>query len=112
MLKRYQVLLNDWMADFIKQRAEKFDISFSETIRMVLCLYHIMLISELCKECKTDISIKKNAALVKKWTHSPKYAEEMHRTMSETYFKARKAIEYFQKKDRNSKITKKRTRKT
>ena len=37
MLKRYQVLLPDWLEDNIKEIAEIFDLSFSEIIRLELC---------------------------------------------------------------------------
>ena len=103
MLKRHQVLINDWLADFIKERAKGFDISFSETIRMVLCVYYTMLLSQYCKECKTDMTMKKNAARTKKWIESPEPLEEMHKAMSRVYFEARKAIECCQKQQKKEK---------
>ena len=40
MLKRYQVLLEDFIADYAKYNAEKYDISFSEAIRLALCIQY------------------------------------------------------------------------
>ncbi len=37
MLKRYQVLLPDWLEDYVKLLADKYDLSFSEIIRTIIC---------------------------------------------------------------------------
>jgi len=37
MLKRYQVLLETWQMDEIELIAEKFNLSLSETIRLLVC---------------------------------------------------------------------------
>ena len=103
MLKRYQILMNDWLADFVKERAKGFDISFSETVRMALCVYYTLLLSQDCKECKTGMTMKKNAAATKRWLESPEPLEEMHKAMSRVYFEARKAIECYQKQQKKEK---------
>lgn len=38
MLKRYQVLLPDWMEEYIKYLVDKYDLSFSEVIRGEICI--------------------------------------------------------------------------
>ena len=46
MLKRYQVLLDDWLADTIKALADKYVISFSELIKVILCLETMQLLKK------------------------------------------------------------------
>ena len=98
MLKRYQVLLNDWLADFIKDMANKHDMSFSECIRLGLCLYYGSMISELHPDYKFDFSAKKIVGTIKKHMGTPRNEEEMHRTFSNIYFETRKAIEHYNSK--------------
>lgn len=97
MLKRYQVLLNDWMADFMKTMADAHDMSFSECIRLGLCMYYGEMISELYPEHKFEYSAKKIVGLMKKYMGTAKNEEEMHKMVSNIYYEARKAMEHFQK---------------
>jgi len=97
MLKRYQVLLNDWLADFAKDRAEKFDMSFSENIRLGLCIYYGSMVAEIYPEYKFDFSTKKVMGLIRKYMGTSKGEEEMHKTLSTIYFEARKAMEFYNK---------------
>ena len=98
MLKRHQVLLNDWLADFIKDMAAQHDMSFSECIRLGLCMYYGSMISELHPECKFDFSAKKVVGLMRKYMGTPKNEEEMHKTLSTIYFESRKAMELYHKR--------------
>ena len=95
MLKRYQVLLDDWLADFIKDRAEQHDASFSEVIRIALCIYYGGMISEFYPEYKFDFNSKKVASLLKKFSDSGMSDEVVHKMISDIYFETRKALEYF-----------------
>lgn len=56
MLKRYQVLLPDWMEDYIKFLVERHDVSFSEIIRAELCFSFLNTIIKLCPEYKSGIT--------------------------------------------------------
>jgi len=101
MLKRYQVMLNDWLADFIKERSKEFDISFSECIRIGLCVYYSHILSEQYPECKVDLNCKQMAENIKKYTGKPEQEEEMHKELSRIYFETRKAMECARKAKKN-----------
>lgn len=103
MLKRYQVLLNGWMADFIKEMSSAHDISFSEAVRLGLCVYYGSMISELYPEHKFEYSPKKIVGMIKKNMGTPRNEEEMHKTISNIYFETRKAMEYFHKQGHGQK---------
>lgn len=96
MLKRYQVLLDEWLADFIKKRADYYDTSFSETIRIALCVYYGTIISQYCPEHKFKFTPEKVVAIYKNYNNTPKAEEMKHKYFSELYFEARKAIEHYQ----------------
>ena len=96
MLKRYQVLINDWLADYIKKAADKNDLSFSEVIRLCLCLELGINISKKYPKFKYSIS-DKEVAKFKSGSFSnldSKELEERHRFISKIYFEARKAVEF------------------
>jgi sulfur relay (sulfurtransferase) DsrC/TusE family protein len=95
MLKRYQILLSDWLGEYVKFISEKYDMSFSEATRALLCLATIECISELYPEYKTKMRVKDFVREVKKMlSNGEKNEEEFHRLMSIAYFEARKATEY------------------
>jgi hypothetical protein len=98
MLKRYQIMLNDWLADFAKERAREYDISFSEAIRIGLCVYYSHILSEQYPECNVDLSCKEMVENLKRYSGTPEQEEEMHKEISRIYFEARKAIDCVQKK--------------
>ena len=60
MLKRHQVLLTDWLADYMKYIADRYDLSFSEVIRLCLCLHCCDAISDMHPKKKFSVSSKKH----------------------------------------------------
>ncbi|MGD8537018.1 MAG: hypothetical protein PVF66_14315 [Candidatus Aminicenantes bacterium] len=94
MLKRYQVLLPDWLEEYIKFLADRYDLSFSEVIRGELCVAILNMVPHLFPELKSEMSGKEIASLVKKNLEEEMEQEESHRLLSKLYFEARKAVEY------------------
>lgn len=103
MLKRYQVLLPDWLEDYIKFMVDRYDLSFSEVIRVELCIAILNMVPRLFPELKPEIRGEDIAELVKKNLKVEMEQEETHRLMSKIYFEARKAVEYRLKKEKDEK---------
>lgn len=104
MLKRYQVLLNDWLAEHMKEVAEKYDVSFSEILRVSLCLQTLKNISEVCPKCSEANMDKLMKQIIKKKNHADGLdPAQMHKFLSDLYFETRKAIECWGKKPKNKK---------
>lgn len=105
MLKRYQVLLPDWLEEYIKIGVETYGFSFSELIRLEICFSILTQIPALHPEYKPGLNIKEIfGAINQAATESPdkkKYAG----VVSQIYFETRKAIEY--RKQKLEKISKK-----
>jgi len=108
MFKRYQVLLTDWLGEYIKYTAEKYDLSFSEVIRILLCLYICELISEFHPRYKFPKERKELINIFKKVANKKISEEDIHKLISQAYFEARKAIEYRLAQDKKN--SKKNTR--
>ncbi|NIO48501.1 MAG: hypothetical protein GTN73_03540 [Candidatus Aminicenantes bacterium] len=94
MLKRYQVLLPDWLEDYIKFLSDKYDLSFSEVIRVEICIAIINTISMLYPNYKFGITPEEILNMIKKDVQENMEKEEEHRMLSKIYFETRKAIEH------------------
>ena len=100
MLKRTQIYLNDWIADHIKLAAEKYDVSFSELTRMLICSQIGKLIQLAYPEYRFPIKDKETIEIIRKYNKNKLEPEEFHTFISRLYFEARKAAEYWEKKQK------------
>jgi len=95
MLKRYQVLLPDWLEAYLKWGVDKYKVSFSEIIRLEVCFAVLMTINELHPEYKPGITLQDILARIKSYPNNTKIQkEEASSFLSKVYFETRKAIEY------------------
>ena len=92
MLKRHQVLLTDWLAEYIKYISKTYDLSFSEVIRIGLSIHFGQVAADLTKR---KFPITNNAMLnvVMGSGKSKVHREELYKMISKVYFEARKAME-------------------
>ena len=98
MLKRYQILLNDWQAEHYKIACQKYDVSFSEMIRMALCVDILAATRAAFPGYKPKLEAKKLKDMMKKSKISGLMQREMfHKLLSDIYFEARKATEVWKK---------------
>ncbi len=65
MLKRYQVLLTDWIEDYIKLVADKYDISASAASRVHLAIAILYVITALYPDYKPNLENKELRELSK-----------------------------------------------
>ena len=95
MLKRHQILLTDWLGEYARFITKVYDISFSEAVRILMCLGALHAISETEPKFNHTISIKKMFQGFKKMGGKRMINEDLfHRNISKIYFEARKAIEF------------------
>lgn len=99
MLKRYQVLLEDWMADHVKDVAGRYDLSFSEMIRCLLSMKIIELVEDNCPRYKSNIDKRNMERYIKIGNLEKMNREHFHKALSKVYFETQKAIEQFYKQD-------------
>jgi len=94
MLKRYQVLLPEWLEDYVKLLVDKYDLSFSEVIRTVICNWILTTVPSLYPELKLGITIEEIHELIKAEAQLDMNREDVYRMLSKIYFESRKAAEY------------------
>ena len=104
MLKRCQILLSAWMIDYMKDVAERHDLSFSEVVRIFLCEGYLNIIPLVHPGFKTDITSKKLVTMTQKSADPNTPMEERHKLISKLYFEARKATEYRMTKVKKQRI--------
>ena len=95
MLQRHQVLLTDWLADHIKKIADRYDLSFSETMRAALCIFYMDIIVKDYPGSDCKVKDIKRKITLKEGNYDKTTMEEFHKSLSRVYFEARKAIEFF-----------------
>ena len=103
MLKRHQVLLSDWIEDYIKVVAEKYDLSSSAIIRVHVALGIIFAITALYPEYKVNFRDEEFQALAKKVSKGELDEADAHQVISRILFEARKAEEFRLAKDKEQK---------
>ena len=99
MYKRYQVLLPDWLEDYVKLVSKKYNLSFSEIIRLELCFSMLSTTMEFFKDHKPNISRKDIFEEVSKYSEGKIDKKEFNRTISKIYFETRKAVEHMMEKE-------------
>ena len=94
MLKRYQVLLPDWLEEYIKSGVVHYNFSFSEIIRLQMCFSILSCIEKLNPEYKAQVSVKDILDVITLSSEGKKDKEDLKRFISLVYYETRKAIEY------------------
>jgi hypothetical protein len=108
VLKRYQVLLPDWLGDWIEHLVDMYDLSFSEIIRAEICYSILAGTANLYPDHKLGLTVQEISKLSKKNATEEMNRDEMLKTISKMYFETRKAVEFRLDKERkNIKKTKK-----
>ena len=99
MLKRYQVLLPDWLEEYLKFLVDQYDTSFSEALRVELCIAVLCMVPRLFPEYKSCTSVDEIVKCVNQNYEQEIDQDERHRHLSKIYFEARKAIDFRLKKE-------------
>jgi len=92
--KRYQVLIPGWLEDYLKLGVKKFGVSFSELLRLEICLSVISTMEALYPAYKTTFSVKEVFQAAQRFSKGKVDKEEVDKLISKVYFEARKAIEF------------------
>lgn len=103
MFKRYQVLLPIWFDDYVKFKAERYELSISEVIRLEMCFAAICTTKELFPDYHPDKTIKEIFHTIKEYPKGNIEREEFFKLTSQVYFEARKAMDFRFKKERKGK---------
>ena len=92
--KRYQVLIPDWLEEYIQWGVKKYGLSFSELIRLEICQAVIAYISARYPDYKPGFLMEDFLKGIASFEKGKMDQEMLSKTISTIYFEARKAIEY------------------
>jgi len=89
MLKRYQVLLPDWLEEYTMHLADRYNLSFSEIIRIQICFSTLSSVSSFYPEYKPSTTIQEISKLAKEIIESNLGREELNKLISKLYFEGK-----------------------
>lgn len=93
MNRKYQVILPDWLEDYIKFLVDKYELNFSEVIRLQICYSVLCLMEKIYPEFESGLSVNDIATIPHEYPESQD-REDLLRRLSKIYFETRKAVEY------------------
>ena len=93
MVEKFQVLLPEWLADYVHYLADKYDMKISEVIRIQVSAAALFMAKSLHPEFKTDMEIEQVVAGMAEHANI-KDKEKVERLVSKLLFETRKAVEY------------------
>jgi hypothetical protein len=100
MSKKFQVVLPDWMEEYLEALAARYDLTISELLRLELSLAFICFVNHFYPEYEgptfEDLGVPtaKEAPTLENLDR-----EKMHKVLSRFYFEARKASDYHMKNE-------------
>ncbi|MDD4956891.1 MAG: hypothetical protein PHH49_02415 [Candidatus Omnitrophica bacterium] len=94
MLTRQQILLPDWLVEHYKTVAAKYNMSFSEMVRLAMCMHLGNIFPELHPGYNCDIDSKKLASAFKELAASEEGREQFDAMVSHIYLEAKKAVNF------------------
>jgi hypothetical protein len=99
MVEKFQVLLPEWLADYVHYLADTYDMKISEVIRMQVSAAALFTAMRLYPEFDVDFEVDQLINALAK--HSKKHdREQVERLVSKLLFETRKAVEYRMDKEK------------
>ena len=99
-MKKLQIMLPLWLADFIELIANEYDLSISEVARLQICYAIIARTHIVYKDYVPEMPLKEISKEITEFLDSED-REDFLRFLSEIYFEARKAVKFRLKIDKH-----------
>lgn len=101
-MKSYQVLLPRWLERPVKKRVDQLEISFSEVLRVQVCLSVLAFQNVLYPEYKPGTKLEYFLNQIKEFVQGEHEKSEILDLYSDIYYETRKALEYREKKEKKA----------
>jgi ubiquitin-protein ligase len=105
-MKSYQVLLPRWLERPVKKRVEQLNVSFSEVLRVQVCLAVLALQKVMHPNYKPAIELEDFLNKIKSFLDENHEKNEILELYSDIYYETRKALEYREKQEKKAKKNK------
>ena len=99
-MKSYQVLLPRWLERPVKKRVDQLELSFSEVLRVQVCLAVLAFQKVLYPEYKPGKELEYYLNVLKEFIYGNPEKDEILELYSDIYFEARKALDYREKQEK------------
>jgi hypothetical protein len=93
MLKRYQVLLNDWQEKYVALLSRRYDLSVSSVLRLHISLAILYSVNDVYPGPKPDLNPEELQELANKAAKNELKDEEIDQLAAKIHLEARKAVE-------------------
>ena len=93
-MKKAQVVIPDWLDEFMKLRVKDFGLTCSALIRLDICMAFLAYMAELYPEYKPGISNKKICTALEACKCGSLGEDEVEKMLSKIQFETRKGVEH------------------
>jgi hypothetical protein len=101
-MKSYQVLLPRWLERPIKKRVDRLEVSFSEVLRIQVCLTVLAFQKILFPEYEPGVKLEDFLNSIKDLIYNDHKKDEILDLYSDIYYETRKALEYREKEEKKA----------
>jgi len=101
-MKSYQVLLPRWLERPVKKRVDLLEVSFSEVLRVQICISILSLQNVLFPEYKPGLKLEYILNSIKELFDGNHEKGEIFDLYSDIYYETRKALEYREKQEQKA----------
>jgi len=98
-MNKFQVLLPDWLEDYVDFLAKKYDLPISEVIRMQISAAGLFMVTMLYPDFDTNFSLDSVKNIPAEFSKEPD-SEALKRKLSKLYHESRKAVEFRMEKEK------------
>ena len=93
MLRRKQVMISDWLDDFLHAASKRYKLSYSEIIRIATCHHMISVICERDPKFKMLTTTKQVAKNMKAYCKGTAGEVETRKMIADIYLEAKKILD-------------------
>lgn len=100
-MNKFQVLLPDWLEDYVDFLSKKYGLPISEVIRMQMCAAGLFMAKILYPEYDTSFSLDAVKSIPTEFAKEQDQ-EVLKRKLSKLYHESRKAVEFRMEKEKST----------
>ena len=93
MLKRKQILLPDWLDDYIKEISSAYNVSYSEVVRVMLSFSFGQVAAKLYPQYEFSIDVDRMIASSREHNNGEVNVEDNRKLRADIYYEAKKIID-------------------
>lgn len=93
MLRRKQIMMSDWLDDFIQEICKKYNVSYSEAVRVMLSYGFAQVLCKIYPEYNFSIDADRMASASRELNDGKIDIEANQKLTADIYFEARRILD-------------------